>query len=201
MATHLILDWEFRGLVHGVAKSWTPTEQLSLFHYRGSRDQASVRLGEVLSHAWGSDMYSRRICIYSLITSLKLLCEEKWYRGQCEWLVEDRKSGSAPYLAQTSGNIWRWRSVHVFEIQQHTVTNDSRSSGCNRKMKFGKEPLDQGQQEKLREEKGYKLNCAWMIDKISGGWMEAEGRTFGACRVVWADEWGRGSKGLFWACD
>jgi hypothetical protein len=37
----------------------------------------------------------------------------------------------------------------------HPVTKDSRSSGCNRKMKFGKEPLDQGQQEKLHEETGY----------------------------------------------
>ena len=31
-----------------------------------------------------------------------------------------QESGPGPCLAQTSGNIRRWRSVHVVQIQQHT---------------------------------------------------------------------------------
>ena len=51
----------------------------------------------------------------------------------------------------------------AFEIQQHThlpTGHRSKSSEWNWKMKFGREPLDQGQQERLHEEPGYKLNCA-----------------------------------------
>ena len=78
MATHSsTLDWRIPWVSPLGCKKLEMTERLSLFHYGQGRGQASIRLGEVLSRVWGSDTCSGTICVYSLITRLKLLCARR----------------------------------------------------------------------------------------------------------------------------